>query len=285
MRRNTLYAPRIQGDLDLGREPSRIRGSVKDWARADFPGGHIDGQPEQEVWEEDSTLNYEIGSRRVQDERTYHYCKADANGIARPFWGAQNFNHYLSDGSGDCFEGNSTGDQVQYSTTLVIPDTTAAHGLNHFAGGWAVIFWAINIQVARIRASTAQAGGSVTLYLWDPLFYATSATFCTVHPSIYSKCSRVHGGGDTQAATVCVPNIPVTANYYFWGQTWGPCFAVATPAYPGTNAYERSVSWNYDGSISLTAQFGAASYRQIAGYLLPQISVDGDQFFMLTITP
>jgi len=285
VRKNILYASRLEGDLSLGVEPTRVRGTVKDWARMDFPGGRIAGQSEQESYEESVTQKYDIGTRRVQDERTFHYCKASANGCERAYWGAQNYNHYLSDGTADCFEGNSTGNQIIGSVTLVIPDTNTAHTLDFFAGGWVVLFHAIQTQMARIRSSTASDGATVTLTLWDPLAIATTATFCTVHPSIYSKVERVHGAGDSKAATVCVPIIPITASYYFWGLTYGPCFAVATPAYPGTNAYERTVSWNYDGSISLTPAFGAASYRQIAGYLLPRISADGDQFFMLTIAP
>lgn len=282
MRKQLLYAPRVQGDLGLGLEPSRVRGTVKDWARIDTPGGKLPGGVDQDFYEQSETSNFRIGTRRVQDERVFRYMKAGANAIGRPMWGCQNMNIYNNDNLQDTWEGSSTGTQDIGDLTITIADTI--HGLNHFAGGWVTAFYAINTRIYRIRASTATAGGVVVLTLWDPIREAMSATFMTVHPSIYTKVERVHGGGDTHAATVCVSPIPVTANWHFWGQTWGPCYCTPSGVAPGTGAYERMLQFNYDGSVSLHGAFGAGSYAQFAGYLL-EVTQSGDCFFELMIRP
>lgn len=284
MRKTILYGARIQGDLDLGLEPTRTRGTVKDWSRIDTPGGLLPGGSDQDFYEESATQNFRIGTRRVQDERVFRYMKASSNGIARPNWGCQNMNIYKDDNLQDTWEGSMTGTASIGDVTITIADTNTNHGADHFAGGWVTAFYAVNTRIYRIRSSTASDGATVTLTLWDPIREAMSATFMTVHPSIYTKVERVHGGGSTTAATVCVSPIPVTGSYYFWGQTWGPCYCTPSGAAPGTGAYERLLSFNYDGSVVLTPAFAAGSYRQLAGYLL-EYTQSGDNFFCLMIAP
>lgn len=295
MRKNILYAARVQGDLELGLEPSRIRGTVKDWARSDFPGEHIPGRPEQEIWEQSAaaTPNYRVGTRRVQDERTYHYCRADTDfGIEKAYYGAQDYNVYNSDGSRDCLDNVVSGDHAAGGYTLLVLDTNANHTEDWFAGGWVWVYSTSWVpQWLRVRSSTAQAatGTSVTLTLWDPIIEAIADTrSVTVYPSIYSKVQRRLAAGSEHAATVCVPPIRVTAGRYFWGQTWGPCVGVPNIAVPGVNPNERNLVFNFDGSLRLIIAPAAPHYEQLAGFnLLNPIDVQPDGWFpyMLQLAP
>ena len=266
MRKNVLYGPRLQGDLDLGLEPTRTRGTVKDWARMDFPGGRLPGQSEQHIYELSATQKYRVGTRRVQDERTYHYCHASANGCAQPYWGAQDSQKYKSDDTEDCIEGVTVAEGSIGDLTLAVLDTNAAHVADFFAGGWAVLTVGSTIQMLRIRSNTA-GGTSVTLTFWDPLAITVAlGSQIQVFPSYYRQVERILGGGDPAGVTVCVPNMIVPASNYFWGQTWGPCYGIPSEAFP-RGSYEQDLVFNHDGSIKLRTD-GANLIHQRAGYRL-----------------
>ena len=288
MRRNVLYGPRIEGDLDIGLQVTRVGSGVKDWARINGPGGRLPGQSEQEIGEQSETQKYRIGTRRVQDERVFRYCKASTTGINRAYLAAQDMNRYKVDGSQEHWQGTLSATAEAGAYTVVTADTTAAHILDFFAGGWVYLRPAsANQQLYRIRSNTA-AGTSMTLTLWEPLkFEAASGGTIWVIPSIYSNLQRVHGGGDTKAGFPCVPIRTVTASYYFWGQTWGPC--MGTPSQGDmAGSYERDLVFSYDGSIRNTPAKGANSYFQKAGHSLlyqTDAQTNGLCFFMLQISP
>lgn len=226
-----------------------------------------------------------LGTRCVIGERVFRYGKASSNGIARPHWLVQNRNIYNDDGLQDCHEGSSTAVATAIGDeTIIYSDTNSNHIANFFRRGWAVLFYAVNTRVHQILSNTA-AGTTMTLTLLDPIVEADSdgAIFATIHPNIYSKMERVHGGGSTQAGFVGVALAAFTASYYGWVQTWGPCYC--TPqATLGNGAYERALIGNYDGSINVVTAPGAGSYHQRVGHALPEHQ-DDDQFFMLTIAP
>lgn len=266
MRKQTLFAGRVKGDLDLGLEPSRVRGTVKDWARADFPGGKLPGVSEQETYEQSETQKYRVGTRRVQDDRTYHYCQASSLGCAQPFWGAQDSQKYETDDTEDCIEGVTVAAGAAADLTLAVLDTNSAHIADFFAGGYAILTVGSTIRMLRIRSNTA-GGTSVTLTFWDPLGMVVAlGSQIQVFPSFYSSVERVLGGGDTKGVTVCVPTIIITASYYFWGQTWGPCYGIPSEAFP-RGTYEQDLVFNYDGSVKLRTD-GANLIHQRAGYRL-----------------
>lgn len=297
MRRSTLYGPRVQGDLDLGLEPSRIRAGVKDWSRADFPGGKVPGGSNQEVYEQSvgTTPNYRIGTRRVQDERTFHYCKADANGWTVPYWAAVDTQKYSNDDLQDCIEGNTTANPGLTTDFTVRTADAGAHAADFFAGGWAVLTVGSVIREIRIRSSTATAdddAGFVTLTLWEPLALEVAQNSqLQVFPSHYGLVGSAHtpGTGGPEWVVVCVPIIPVTAEHYFWGQTWGPCYGIPSgPTFP-RRLYELELIFNAgDGSLSSVDYILADRWQQRAGYRLISYSNDPPGLllhYMLQIKP
>lgn len=232
------------------------------------------------------TQEQRLGQRGVTpDGRSYAYCHATANGCARPYWGAQSRCNYNEGSSDDSYEGNSSAAVTLGDATVGIADTNSDHVANFFKDGYAIFFFAVNTRMVPIVKSTA-GGTSSTLTLGGKGIPETklTAVFMTVHPSPYSQVERVHGGGSSKAATVCVPNTVIAASRYFWGQTWGPCYCTPRAAALGNASYARMVTFNYDGSINIIAAHSATSAHQIAGYLLPEHAA-GDQFFMLTLRP
>jgi hypothetical protein len=239
-----------------------------------------------EELETHSSKLHAFGTRGItEDGRVYRYCKATANTIARPYWGAQSRCYYAEGTADDCYEGDSSAAVTVGDMTVTIADTNSDHVADWYADGYAVLFYAVNTRMVHILSSTA-AGTTSTLSLAGGGIpeTKTSAVFMTVHPSPYSQVERVHGGGSAQAATVCVPNTTVAASQYFWGQTWGPCYCTPQASALGNASYARLVTFNYDGSINIIAAHSATSAHQIAGYLLPEHGA-GDQFFMLTLAP
>lgn len=228
---------------------------------------------------------YPLGTRAVIGERVFRYGKAGTNAIARPHWLVQNRNVYNDDGLKDCWEGSSTAVATAVDdTTIIFADTNSSHVANFFQRGWMILFYATNTRVHQILKNTA-GGTTITFTLVDPIAEADAdgAIFATVHPSIYSKMERVHGGGSTQAAFIGVALSPFTASNYGWIQTWGPCYCTPQATF-GNAAYERAIIGNYDGSINVVTAPAAGSYHQRVGHTLPEHE-DDDHFFMLTIAP
>jgi len=274
MRRSQISAGRLVGDVDLGLENTRVVGTVKDQARMDFPGGRIPGRSVQAIDVTGLTQNYHIGTRRRQDQRTFHYMRADATyGIERSYWSAATARQYKDDDSEDTIQGVTVGDQVEDSVTLVILDSNASHVLDFFAGGWVYVrSSSAEIQFHRIRSSTAQAttGTSVTLTLWDPLSRACAAgVSMAVFPSPYSAVAscRIPGFQSYHRVHICMPITPVAVLEYFWGQTWGPTYAVPSGVFPRAN-YEARLTFSYDGGVNLEQTVAANMVPQRAGYRL-----------------
>jgi len=271
VRKTLLNAARVQGDLDLGLEVTRVRGTVKDWARMDFPGGLVPGGSNQDIEEESVTKNYRIGTRRVQDERTFHYMRADATyGVTAPFWAGANTRKYKVDDSEDTIEGVTVAAGGATDLTLSVLDTNSAHVADFFEGGWAILTVGSIIRMLRIRSSTA-GGTSVTLTFWEPLGMVVAlGSQIQVFPSIYSAVASSHPGSgwnDGKSVKVCMPIMPVTVSYYFWGQTWGPCYGIPSEAFP-RGQYEMDLVFSGDGSIKLRPDWSANNINQHAGYRL-----------------
>ncbi|GAH55398.1 unnamed protein product, partial [marine sediment metagenome] len=83
--------------------------------------------------------------------------------------------------------------------------------------------------------------------------------------------------------------INVTADYYFWGQTWGPVVATAASLGGlGGNADERAVYFDNDGGIGVMGDCAGSATQlpQYAGFLLATTSSGKDDiFFMLQLAP
>jgi len=244
----------------------------------------------QGIYVQSELAKYPIGLRYKEPGpmgRTFHYCKAAPLGCAQPYWGAQNNHDFNTDGTEDCISGTTVGAKTIGERTLVITGTIGAPVADFFKNGLAVVTVVSTLQMYRIKSSTA-AGSSVTLTLYDSLAIAIpEGSVIVVYPNIYSKVERVLGGGDAKRTTVCVPNIIVTGNYYFWGQTYGPCYGIPSEAFP-SGSYDQSLVFSHDGSVKLVEAHTTNMHHQLAGYRLVNYKADEPGalvFYMLQLAP
>jgi hypothetical protein len=72
----------------------------------------------------------------------------------------------------------------------------------------------------------------------------------------------------------------LTADYYFWCQTWGVIRISGQNYNLGKTAGERNLWFGPDGSIRSSQIQGATNCRQLAGFLLPRTSASSGNTFM-----
>jgi len=258
---------------------------------------------QQGIYEQSEDQIYPIGMRHAWDDRVFRYCKAAGTLIGIHGGRCSNFPR----------EGNT--DAVEYAAgtyQITIPmnpngvNYAAEQVANYWKDGFIWIMqWPIVTsigQLYRIKSSAAAVGGFVTLTLYEPLkFTVAASTWITAWPNVYQG---IKGDSDARMSVVCVPLIPVTNTYYFWGQTWGPIF-MASGQSPGRKDYDRDVYFSpvplgvgWQGitpgsQIDFSALGNTVPQR--AGSLItntsPWTNADGnpeqggDQFFMLQLAP
>lgn len=236
-----------------------------------------------------TTKLHRLGQRGyTEDGRVFRYCKASANGCAQPLWGAQDSHKYDTAEAYDCLEATTAAAAEDGDFTLTAVDTNTAHVADWFAEGYAALTVGSTAWLQRIKANTVgHATTAVIFTFYNPLPQdVASGSQIQVFPSIYSAVERVLGGGDGAKVTVCMPVVPVTASYYFWGQTWGPAYGVPSATFP-RGSYESRLIFSYDGSVTLMTD-GANLIHQRAGYRLFHYSEDPTGaliFFQLELAP
>jgi len=297
VRKSTLYGGRVQGDLELGLEPSRIDpGGDKRWAELFSPGGRIPGQPAQDILEQTDDMNYRIGTRRLVDDRVFRYCHSkealeSQNGA---FIDRDNY-----------YEGNGAMGTAVIGATEVEFDNQAAQPIaeDELADGWLVSATtdptdALHILCMRIKSNKQSdgVGGTtptctLTLYrgMAKALLGATHRAY--VYPNLYKNVEN-HGGAtfNTCLGTViCVPLRYIDANKYFWGLTWGIyCPVSGTDCNVIDNTNQRVFGFDGFGRIQyLDTKTAADRYYQPGGYFLFDGShaTQGDQLAMLQLQP
>ncbi|KKM83102.1 hypothetical protein LCGC14_1312740 [marine sediment metagenome] len=280
MRRNILYAPRVQGDLDLGLEPTRIETTAlattgKGLSRLITPGGLLPGQSEQGVYEGSVTQKYRIGSRMVVDDRVFRYGKATEALIRN--MGA------LNSASWPINAATLTATTIATSQIKVVEATCSA---GDYAGGYIVLFTS-PLQIRRILGNDASDGTEAILYVdgaWE--LGGAIGTWATGYKSIFRAIQAPPAAAPNYVSFICVPLISVTINYYFWGQTWGPCYGVADGTVPGSAANKRDLYFASSGNLEPYGDGAAGVGGQYAGYIIPTTSLgSGDQFYMLSLQP
>jgi hypothetical protein len=234
----------------------------------------------QSIYEQSLTQNFPIGTRLQVHDRTFYYCKAASVGTAVA----------MKAGHADCVEVdvNTFAEVYPAGATEIRVEDTATRAANYWQNGYV---WVMNLvsgvyQHLKIKSSeeAIAADDHVHLTLYDPLPFAIPAsTFVALHQNPFSNVSFATSD---YMAMVCVPLIPVTASYYFWGQTWGPCFGTAQSAIPGAASADREVYFGTDGALMAGVDVDALTVmRQRAGFILSNTTSGGDQFYMLQITP
>jgi len=187
-------------------------------------------QPKSDIYTPTSTQKYRLGARyRKADGRIFHYARAGSTALVCGD---------LIQTAVDCFTANeqqdlaiptasAAGDNWIWATIgtdsvtedqckdgyIVISDGSAAQG-----GG----------QIYQIDHHAASAAGNVQFFLYDKLeVLASTSAKAGLIQNPYRNVIQQPITTPT-GFTVGVAPVAVTANYYFWLQTWGWCSCLNT---------------------------------------------------------
>lgn len=258
----------------------------------------------QDIHEESAVQNYTIGTRLVMDDRVFRYCQAKE--ALDPLLGAR----------ADVMPREGEGDAVdyevgEYEVTIPMNSNGPDYAAEQVADYWNEGYYWIQVSPApgilyKIKDSAAATtegritsitGGFVTLTLYESLKVRVPAsTWQTSWVNPYKTCKHEHSG---KMSVIAMPLISVTINYYFWGQTWGPCFGQLNNTAIGRNSGDRTVFFASDGSLmsSVDVDYATAgnALPQIAGFVITNTEAwtnagggaeaGGDQFYMLQLSP
>lgn len=289
----------------MGRE-GYVESRGKDRAMADqliTAGRQLATGDFQDVHEESATQNYDIGTRMVMDDRVFRYCQAKEALDA------------LLGGRADVMPREGEGDAVayevgEYEVTIPMNSNGPDYAAEQVANYWAEGYYWIQTSPApgimyRIKSSaaatttgriTSLTGGYVTATLYESLKVRVPAsTWQTSWVNPYGVCKHEH---NAKMSVICQPLIPITINYYFWGQTWGPCFGQLYSSAIGRTSGDRMVYYKSDGAlcagVDVTYTTGSA-HEQCAGFVITNTEAwtnaggsgesGGDQFYMLQLSP
>lgn len=272
MRKHTLFARRLRGDIGpLGIDP--VRGLM---SRIIAPAVSLTGVY-QDYDQEDVTQNFTIGSRMQVDDRVFYYSQAVA-ALVYPiqYHLLVSTDQVLADN--DCL---STAATLATGTQIIVDATDYEAGSggdldeDELVGGYVELNYGGTLYAwRRIVANTVgTAAHLVTITVDRPfniIFPAT--TQVSIHKSIYRHVDNpAHAGLGAYGVAVGVPPIEVQANYFFWLQTYGPCWIGPTGAFPLSVANQYDVYFNYaDGSTnsSLAAAIGTDPSPQRIGHVM-----------------
>ena len=237
----------------------------------------------QGIREISALQKYPIGMRYAEGDRVFRYCKADSALTEK--WGA------------------AMGDTLHETTVAVVAEAGdqdltidivagESYAKDQFKDGYLNIWTAVHQVCLKIKGNDASDGTYVVIHLEEPLLYDVAVdTNVDLHENPYKSVTTKRGVATrVYGSVVVIPIVPVTINYFFWGQTWGPVVGVAhADGGIGTNANERKVMFAADGSIGVTADVEGVD-NQNAGFMLPitrtEAGVAGDDiFFMLQLSP
>lgn len=236
-----------------------------------------------------ATQLYPVGTKMLDGDRVFYYAKASSVGVTNADLGVKNGYRQV------VAYATVAAAAIKGAKTLVI-DVAATDGIagngviaeDELAGGYVVIFGHdSDAHTCRIRANTATTGaGEMTLTLQDEI----NATL--VADSDHAECMHHWAYGcetntDGEEPVVGVSHVVVTANYYFWLQTWGPCW-LAPQGEVGDAANDHQVVFRHDGGIDEHDYSDAVvTKQQHAGFTLAHAVAGGQgaAFIMLQICP
>ena len=289
--KSRLYARRLRGDIGpIGLDPrTRLPGAIL------APAVSLTGA-DQYYDEESDVQNFTLGSRMKVDQRTFHYSRAGHAIVVANV-------HYMivmDEPASDIFLNTAAPASVIGDTTLAI--TVGAFQANvvladELVGGYVELYAAVpggTIEWRRIIAKTVTVGAGAaavfTITVDRPFHYDYPALCgCLIHPCIY-RATMAPGDSPVPVGFtigVGVSPIPVQNAYYYWLQTWGPCFIGPTAGWALAVAYFQDVYMDFNGAYASSLHMaigGVNPSPQRIGYALGADNIGTGQI-MLQLAP
>lgn len=229
----------------------------------------------QEILEVSASQVYPLGMRYALDDRVYRYVKADADRQLRAAYAVFPKITYAETGVPAAEAAAGQKNIILTAVGTVATDEFAGGTLSKAGGGGGG--YGVNYK---IRSNTsASPGGTFTVTLYDNIITAIPITdtitlFHSPWREVVCMRQRVIDGVATdlrKGSWVGVPNRFVTADYYCWIQTWGPCMVVPAGGTEGVADDERMMHFEEDGSVA-KVDYATPHQQQIAGFVLPVTS-------------
>ena len=289
--KSRLYGRRIKGDIGpTGIDPrTRLPGAIL------APAVALTGA-DQYYDEQSEVQNYTFGSRMVVDERTFHYARGGA-AILGPGTFRLSVNADLN--TADSWDrliiapGVVTGSRTVSFTHANFGEVPTTVALDELVGGWIEIWGAGDLYCwRRIIANTASLAGApafITVTVDRPFTFdlaVLATTSCALHRNIYrnTQTGGVYPGYESANG---LPPIVVDDGFFFWLQTWGPCFIAPQLGAGGVVIHSRDVYLGANGTvIDLTAALLLGIAPQRIGYVMgASVNAVGNNDIMLQLAP
>jgi len=243
-----------------------------------------------DIRDTDSVQKYPVGTKLLDGERVFYYSKASSVGVSKTDYGVKNgYRQHIAYANVAAVA--SAGDKA-LTLDVAATDGVGKDGkiaANELAGGFVVVFnHDDDAFVCRILENTATTGaGEMTLTLQDEI----NATL--VADADHAECMAHWALGcewntDNEEPVVGVAHKKVTANYWFWLQTWGPCWIGPSSTGPCEAAHKHQVVFESTGEVDNHDDGSAIlEYQQHAGFGLCHANANGQgaPFLMLQICP
>lgn len=138
-------------------------------------------------------------------------------------------------------------------------------------------------QTYKIRGNeAASAAATCTVYLYDALVVALDTTSDVIITPNLLRGLTINPAGESIRFTAGVPLIAVTASYYFWLQTWGPCGVLCGDSL-GNAATERWCVATGSGEFLSTAG-GIPGQQQIGVHVYDSTDVVDAEYHLIYLT-
>lgn len=238
-----------------GYERAQVLGRTKYYQTAQTVEGPVPVSG-QGIYEESSSAKYPVGKRLcLNDGRVFYYCKngSVALTVGRAVQTPVNRTMIAN------ITNASAGDDY-----LTIDSAAATINAGDYDNGYLVIHDVGYVH--KIRHSPAiTSAGSGNIYLYDPIVAATTSNDCTFFKN---PCHSVIALVDGDAFMIGVPLIAVTASYYFWAQTWGPCAVYCGGSATSTKDKFYELAIHKTGVSLQSAVKTGATDPQTVGYVM-----------------
>lgn len=215
--------------------------------------------PHPDPYAQSATKLFPIGTKLIRGEQVWRYCY---NGdtplnIAAPIQSPVII-HGEADDDIKGLTGSAIGSNIVYLTATTNLGTSPADERDEYAEGYLYFNDAAGEgQCRKIKHNDPFSGTLETKFeLYEDLTIATTASTSEAGIIRNPYWMVVATAAVVTGMCVGVPGIPVSANYYFWSQTGGPCavitanaIALGTYAVVGTTAANCDPGANADTEI------------------------------------
>ena len=226
----------------------------------------------QGILEESADPKYPLGYTITLGDHVYKYVHADAERQLRAAYAVFPKIYYGETGV-PAAEAPAGAKTITLTAVADVVVNQFADGILSKAGGGGGGY-GVNY---RVKSNTGcLAGGTYIVTLYDAIITTIPITdtitmFRSPWANVVCMRQRILDGvaTDLRKTSWCgVPNRFVTADYYCWVQTYGPCMVVPAGGTEGVADDERTMIFQEDGSVS-KIDYSTPHEQQIAGFVLP----------------